>query len=66
MSLKKHKGITIYLYLEKVFGQTKVLSVRQELKVCLTECQAHFSAVSRSLWLKEVHLNVQYHIDFPN
>jgi hypothetical protein len=38
--------------LEKKFGQTKVLSVRQELKVCLTECQANFSAVSRSLALR--------------
>jgi hypothetical protein len=48
---KKHKGITIYHIhiFGKKFGQTKVLLVRQELKVCLTECQANFSAVSRSL-----------------
>ena len=31
------------------FGQTKFHSVRQELEVCLTECQAKFLAVSLSL-----------------
>jgi hypothetical protein len=60
MSLKKTQRYYHILIFGKKIGQTKVLSVRQELKVCLTECQANFSAVSRSLLLQPIFCQILY------